>query len=459
MCSTAFVSVCAGAGLCAISTVANAQAQIERLGWPTVARDSSDPYVRYTSPGQCEQAARRLFDQYWRDKRADTIRYTPETDSVPAPVLLATRQCAARFSAATVEPRELLDLAYLYLWTQQDDLARAAMARLERTNANRSTTDRAWPLYLYVKGLLQARPGRLREVRTAMQQLDAVGASAATWRLFAHNLYASYAVMINDLGTAESEARAALTASHQMSFPDRVDWAGDIQTTYFTLTTPVSMTRGGPVALAVLDTAVTDLSPLRPAGSGDQQEIRDGIRRRRTPLAALGKHGLPPVHATTWFGTNGDTTRPRRGVATLLISTPSSCDGGCYPMFATIQRLHATYGDRLDIVLMTATRGFFRDQLILSPTAEADSSGNYYTRFLQLPVALAVESTSFAYAPDGRRQNTQVVNARSYPFDRPAIFLDPSGTVRWVGEVSPYDERLLDGVIRSSVEYLKHAAR
>jgi len=439
------------------STISSAQAPVTTPATvPATALASAaggaidrDPFARYTAPAQCKQAGLRLRAQYWRDKRPDTVRYTPETDSIPASVLYAVRQCVARFSVATVPVDQLVELAAAYLWAGQENLARTAMERLRTANASLPVSVQGWSQYLFVMELVNVPPARLASIATAVRQLDAYGAPAATWRLWAHKEWASQLFMMDDLPKAELEAHAALAASRQMSLVDRIDWVGSIVEAYVVLTKPVALTHGGPAALSILDTAVSDLLPLRQGG--DQYVLRGDIDRHRAIPSALGKRDLPLVHGDVWYGAGGDTVRPHRGVPTLLCFVQSP-DAGDYPFFAVLQRLHESYGDRLDIVLMSSTEGHFRQQLMTSAKTEADLTGDYYTRFIHLPATLAVEITPFRYGRDGRRKNLPVLNRERFALGASSILLDASGSVRWVGGGFPYDERVLNGVIASIIK-------
>jgi len=417
---------------------------------PRSAESPTDDFVRYRFPDQCEQAMRRLVSEYWRDKRRDTVRYAPATDSVPTFALREGRRCASQFSIATTPVRELFGLSQLYLWTQQDSLARAALDRLMQANAKRLPAERAWPFYEFTTSLLAVTPVRDTLALAYLRRLDAMGPAAATLRMLAHTQMSQYALTVNDRATAESEARAALAASHQMSMNDRIDGLPSLVGMYSVLSRAVTFTRSSQAALAILDTAITDLIPLRPEG-----RLRSGIQsmigEMRIPVRAVGTKGLPAVHADRWYGTNGDSVRPRSGRVTLLVFSSTSCSGACYETFAIMRRMHARYGDQLDLVFMTRTEGIFRNKLVTDPIIEADSAGNYYTRFMRLPAALAVEITPFHRIADGRRRNEQTSNEDTFALGGQGIVVDRAGVVRWTGNVQPSDEALMSAVIGEAV--------
>lgn len=406
----------------------------------------TDPFARYVTPGQCQQAALRLMRQYWRDKRPDTVVYAPATDSVPAPVAQAIRSCTARFTLAATPATELRNLAQLYVWTSQDSMARHALRRLTQVERSQPPRDRGWTLSLWINALLSAKPARFALVHDYLAQLDTLGAPAAPWRVDAHVRVAQYAFSINNRVAAEAEARAAVAASRQMAIADRVDRVGQIERAYLTLALTVALSRGRSAALALLDTMMVDLTPLRPPGSSDQQQLVAGFQQDRLPFTFLGKSGFASVHADAWYGPPGDTIHPRPGRLSLLFFIY----GPDYPMFATLRRLSVEYANHgLDLVGMTTTRGYFRTLPMPSPAVEADSIGSYTTRFLHLPIVLAAEYTPFTHLADGRRQNQKTGNIQTYGRVG-ALLIDRNGVVLWVGDLSPSSEAVWDALIRAA---------
>jgi len=407
-----------------------------------------DPFVRYTTPGQCVQAASRLDMLYWRDKRPDTVVYAPATDSVPASVVAAARACMTRFTVETTPVPELRRLAVLSLWAGNDTVARRAIGRLVRVGSAPWTADRGWQLWLWIDALYTARPTRMQDARTAMAQLDALGSRAALWRVFAHTRAADYNLSVNDRTTAMAEARAALAASRLVPSNERIDWVYRLAQPYRVAASILALTRGGPAALAILDTMATDLTPLRPAGSSDQQRLADGFRQDRNLFEHLGMRNVPRVHADAWYGATCDTVRPRAGKLTLLVFLY----GPSYPMFATLNRLHAKYGATgLDIVFMSTTRGYFRDMPMLVPKVESDSMGSYQQQFLKLPGPLAMETTSFIHIADGRRRDQPTENLKTYGQMGGYVLVDRSGVVRWIDDIRPNTEPVWNAVIEDAL--------
>jgi len=349
---------------------------------------------------------------------------------------------------STVPVSELRNLAQLYLWAGHDTLALQAIDRLEQADHDRSARERGWILSLWIDAALTAHPVRQSLIRTFLAKLDALGAPAATWRLFAHTHYSDYAFSINDQVLAESEGRAAIAASRQMSANDRMDFVYYIVNAYVMTAQSVALTRGGPAALAFYDTMTTDLTPLRPVGTGDRGRLAEDLMNRRIPITPLGRGAWPAVHANTWYATAGDTVHPKPGRLSLLIFVY----GPDYPMIATIRRLSAAYGTQgLDLVFMTSTAGYFRTLSMQSPAMEVDSLGSYYRTYLHLPGPLAVEITNFSHLADGRRRDGETPNQKAFIHVGGAMLIDRRGVARWIGEISPRTEAVWRAVIQGAL--------
>jgi hypothetical protein len=411
---------------------------------------TADPFARYTTPGQCEQAAERISFEYWRSRRQDTVRYAPATDSIPAVAVQAARTCAARFSVASARERELLDLAQLYLLGQQDSLAQAAINRLLTSQASEPTVQRGWTLQLIANTYLDAKPARLAQAQTYLKQLDDLGAAVSTWRLFAHTSFAKYAMSINDLSAATAQSQAALAAGNQMNDDDRMDWVYALYSAYTALADPVTTQTGKPVP-AIIDSMKVRLLSLRPPQSNEQKRLESMINSAEELYSLFGQKSSPLV-GKHWFNTNNDTSaRPKPGVVSLIVFVNSACSGYCYPTYATLRRVYDKYASRgLHLILVTSTNGYFRNQL-QPPNQEADSAIKYFADFLKLPGVIVANETDFTHKADGRRVNTPTDNQRHYYRGRNGILVDKQGLVRLVVSVSPERETTLDSIIEDAL--------
>lgn len=437
-CVTACVVACL-----VVSATLQAQTRAAPVSGPPV-----DLYARYHRPGQCRQAAFRLMQLYWRVRRMDTVVYAPETDTVPASVSRELRACAAHFTPAAVSTHDLLDLVRLYVWTHQRDLARIALDRFFAAQNTRSDADRAWTLQQLVEELVSAHPAQIDNARLVAAKLDALGPTANYAKFQVHQLLSRYAMSVNQLATAESEAQTAIRDGQQMPNNDRLDWTYDMIGSYGALAEPTTLTAGGAAALAVLDRAATDLLPLRPAGSEGLMNLQQVIANARVPYTLVGTK-VPPVHGTHWYGTQGDTMlRPEPGHVTLLYFANAMCGGNCYSQYATLRRLYAKYtAAGLQIVMMTSTVGYFRNHLQPDPATESDKDQSYFFDFLKLPGVLAVEETQFSHKADGRRVNAISSNQRNYWRGRGTVLVGKDGVVRMVTDAVPAREMAVDAEI------------
>jgi len=234
-----------------------------------------------------------------------------------------------------------------------------------------------------------------------------------------------------------------------MSSDDRIDWLPQLREAYLAAAEPMALLRGGRAALSLLDTMTTDLTPLRPAGTRDQESLLLSLRDARKPFQVVGTDGgLPPVHANIWYGIPGDTIHPKPGHLSLI----TFCDGPSFAMFAVLRRLSAAYAARgLDIVFMASTRGYFRSQPMPLPSVEADSMGQYFRTFLHLPVSVAMEITPFHHIADGRRRNDETTNLQTYGRMAGAVLIDRHGVVRWMADITPQTEAVWEAVIRDAL--------
>jgi hypothetical protein len=453
----------------------------------------ADPYARYTHPGQCVQAAERLSQLYWRDKRADTLVDRPLTDTVPTVVVDAARACATRFSLATAPIADLPDLVALYLWTRQDSLASAAATRLLDAPANQLATqsgwaDRGWRLLMVVRRALSARPVRIDLVKRYLHELDTIRApSAAPWRMLAYKDFARMALRSGNLTVAHDAVRAAISASQTMVRSEQIDRVYEILEAYDILAEPTSLLASGPAAVAVFDTARTRLLPLRGPGTWgggaaapdessaldnmmrqalgmgeppppvnrdvmEQQRLQGYIAQLEMPYKMVG-NAAPPLTATHWYPVSDDTVaRPRRGVVTLVVSVNANCGGGCYSQYAVLRRLQAAYAARgLQIVMLASTHGYFRNQPEPLPAHEAEQSRHYVLDFLKLPGVLGVEETKFSFRDDGMRLNMPGETPQGYFRGRDAVVVGKDGLVRQVVTLWPWREQMVRDVIEAAL--------
>lgn len=409
--------------------------------------DAADPdtYARYNAPGQCEQAAYRLTSFYWRDKRRDTVSYGPATDSLPSTAIEAARACVSHFSIETVTGLDLLDLAQVYMITGQYDLASAAVNKLISLDEYRDTELKGWLLLQVAQSYLRNRPAQLERAREHFSQLDQLGDSASLWRVMGRTALSGYAMSVNDISTAISEAEQALNASRTMSKSQRLDGPSTLLGVYSALAEPTSIKEmSGETSLKIFNDAASDILQLRPENSQDYKVLDTRIRNAAYPYTLFGQTGRS-IEGDFWFPKQEN--HPAPGKVTLIVFVNSNCSARCYPSYATLKRLDSRFGDQgLDIVLAGQVAGFFRNHLTAADE-EAKSMRHYFLDFLALPGILAVEDRPFSKRPDGRLIRPATANTRNYLKGRNVVLVNKSGVIIPSAILDRSRERTLEAVI------------
>lgn len=411
-------------------------------------------YPRYVNPAQCVEASKRLTALYWRDKRTDTIRYTPATDSVPTSVRTAIRACAARFTVKGVPTDQLLPLGELELVMGNDAEAQAAFDRLTASLSTASTDRRAWILDIMVHTALDARPSRMTLARRYLAQLDALGNAAAYGRLSAHTVMASYLWIAGDVAGTIAQSDAAIAGGRAMSRNDQLDLFDSLLVAYGGKK-PAIVVRDGPqAALALLDTASSVLMPLTATGTRWGDQVKQGIMQwmgyeqgNTTPLGTLAK----PVHGDYWFGgTPGDTVFPKPGRVTLMVFLNAAFSD--FYMYAMVQRLHDKYAARgLDLVYMAYTMGSFRNTVHPKPANEVEQYKRWFLDYVHLPMTFAIEESQYGRLADGRRENTPMMNQKNYWHGDDGILVGKDGKIRLIIPVRGTEESILDQQIEAAL--------
>ena len=411
------------------------------------------PFARY-APSLCVEAARRMQDFYWRDKRADTLVYAPLTDSLPGIVRDSLRRCVARFTPATVASDELVPLVTASLLAGDSVRAAAATARLAAAFPAMPPALRRWTMADLGMAQLAAAPVRLAEARAVAARLDTMGAAAAYERLSLHWHIAAFAVTAGALDVAEAESRASLAAVKELTPEQQITLCDTITASYLVRVRTLALRDGAAPALALLDTMATVITPFTRNGMAwaDQAkaQLDNAIGLQRFILGFMGQRAKP-IHGDYWYPfTPGDTVFPRPGRVTVAMLL----DGGTmdFKLFATLRRLHASYAARgLDIVFMTVSRGFYRMSVLPDPAVEAGKLRGFFVDYLKLPLALTVEESQFGRLSDGRRQNTASLNATNYRVGVGMALIGKDGSFKMLLTLSPESELLYRRAIEAEL--------
>jgi hypothetical protein len=393
-----------------------------------------DMYARYVAPSQCITGQGRMTAFFWRDKRQDTARFAPLTDSVPRFTRDSLRLCVAHFTIATVPDAQVLPMLDLGLALGDDVLIHAATARAEKIIKALPPARRPWMTEQLVLSFLHASPSRLTEARHYLHTLDEMGKTAAYERFSTHYVTASLAFTAGEVTMADTETKASLRAFSELGHAEQINLADTLLRAYAVRTEVLKLTRNRDAVLAMLDSAKNTVMPLEenggPWANYQKANAAGYLATLRRQVNGLGVKAAT-LHAERWYGPSGDTVFPKPGRVTLVImSHPAALS---FPVIATIRRLHDEYAPQgLDVVLSTFTTGWFRTTVTPKPTEEMDDFQQWFMDFLHLPIAVAAEESQFGRLPDGRRQNEPGPNLKAYSFGPNAVLVGKDGKIRVV---------------------------
>ena len=410
---------CRPRGLFALVTVIVVQAtQAQtRFTWPT----REPAYTEYNVE-QCWAAVERVRRHATWDARPDTLDpasllLAPEHPSV----VESARRCAANRALAGLPSVSQPTLLRLWAVAGEDSLYLHALR--ERLAGAGSPGERAGLLKDEIVRLLDMRPTRAALADTLTTELDRLGAPGSEASFVAHVRRVTVARDEGDFTRAAREVQKALDAESTLRKFDST-WV-----------------RRDPSArglVAVTETWLLHLVPRDTLLQRDGPEAflgawrRDAAVRARTwqlsrgDSASLvsdamreGGRTAPPLEADFWFNRSDSTVhRSVKGKMSLVVFVDERCRAQCYTVYSALQRLKRRFGAGLDVVLVTSTKGHYRQHPPLEPPAEAEVLRKYFLEYLALPATLAVVKAPFSTlpAPDRRRL-----------YDRPPLFAAYSG--------------------------------
>lgn len=379
-------------------------------------------FATYARPGLCLAAARGVQRVLTRADY-DTLLYNPERDTVTSAAAATARRCGARFAVSTVPVSELLDLMHVALLAGDDAQAQAAAERYVASVSDAVQHRRA--LYAVDTTYLKAKPMRRAAAEAITARLDSLGPVAALQRFRAHfKLGEDADQRYTDIPRLQREALATLNAYTQISRVDRND-----------------MDAGGPMnAMGWLFEVELYRSPKDAIARTEALAQSAGF----TETAAFGAvlHGLrldwavqqigttiPPLVAQHWNPDSSEHRWPVPGKVSIYLPGNRKQGPELYALWKHIGR---RYGDKLNITIMEATRGYFREGdggRPLTPAQEAVRLGTFYRDELGVPATLAVEESPVRVLPDGRRL-TGAASFESNAYYRMAFILtDQTGKI------------------------------
>lgn len=411
-------------------------------------------YARYQSPGQCDPAARRMVQLYWRDKRPDTVVYDPSRTTLSQSGLDSIRLCAARFDVAKLPADQLASMLSLAIWAQQPTLITQVMHRLREPQPSLTPETHAVLLRRAGEAFLMARPANLDSavvLRDLMRPLEPV---AGIYELILSNEITEFATHVErqDVAAASVKVAIALLQPGRMTADDRADYVRHLVTSQVQAV-QVASRRPGITRNTIYAMFDSGASLIRHTSGADPGEIQGRLDHWRSPYAIFGQ--VPaPVHSTYLYGDTAAPSLPRSGSVTLVY-TGTAGDSRAMPTIAALRRLSNRFSAQgFAEVYLTATTGFFFNQLLARPSDEAELTRKYFLDYLGLPGTLAIERSYFTTNRAGLRRSETPSNRAAYPVVSDYVnceIIGKDGKVKFFGFLTPETERVFVAVINDAL--------
>jgi hypothetical protein len=372
-------------------------------------------------PGSCVQAVNRSDAFYWR-ARQDSLRYDPATDTMLTVSADLARECLAKFKSATsLEPRDYVPLAQVYLAVNDDKAAIETISRRLALPDVQASGPKAWVLADVVSALLNASPARVEATKPYFTLLDALtGAEAAVGKVRAYRSLAVYYWRTGDVPKMIAAAKRLIEVGKGLNAHDRNEFVSYLFLGYRYLAEAEAARTGDSSAARVFMTqAREDIGKL---GS-----IEQSIRNFTSLLGLYGAKA-ERITADSWISTESDPVLPASGKFTLIVFRPTRAS------IPALRRLGTKYQSILNVVGIVGTVGYFKDLGPLTPELEAQELRKYYQDDLQFPGTIAINNTVFERIPDGRRVAQPTPNERAYRARSGAvvILVNPEGVIKRV---------------------------
>ncbi len=405
-------------------------------------------FSRYTSAAACDRAILQMQSEVGRDRTLDTIPYAVFSDTLSTLARKVAEYCGRRFSVESTNPNELLSLLRIALALGDSAKARAVLQRQLSLAVN--PADLALRCVEAIHLLLDASPPRLADVRAVLHRLDDLGPDVITKQFHARVLLLDYWKTAYDRDSLRKHAAAAVALIQAMNQEQR-DSLGLYYQPYEALLDLENEEQDLAAQEKWIDQAMIDVGRWRNGMSQFWIGRLNKLLQTRKSLYGKQTRSLPGRY---WFNTANE-PRPVPGRVSLLIRVNHTCGERCFPQYTLIRQLKATYGDALDITLITETRGFVVGSGPLLPAEEAPRAAAYFLEFLKLPVGLLVDEVPYVKRPDGRLvwQISPIGRIFNDWNDANAVLIDASSSIRWLGLIeSDRDKRFataaIDRVIR-----------
>lgn len=376
-----------------------------------------DGFSRYWA-GSCIEATHRSDDFYWR-ARQDSFKYTARSDTALEGARQFARLCLDEIDTSSLDARDYLPLAGLYFLLDDDESARKILDRRLALPDVQSAEPRSWLLARIVNLALGASPARATIARSYIAQFDSLDRqSAGSNMILAYSALLGYYRGVWDEPNMTGIAERMISIGKELTNQDREVYGVVLFSAYRTLAEIAGAKTGDSILpKAVLSRAAREIGRLR--------DVERSLRYALTIFRAYGTRA-EEIDADYWGRKSVEGPLPSPGKVTVVAFNLSR---QTVPVFRRIQE---NFSDRVDVVAVTSTRGYFRSVGPLSPEREVELLSRHFIEELGFSGNWAIDETEFMRFPDGRREPQETANEAAYRarFGARVIIVDGEGVIR-----------------------------
>ena len=388
----------------------------------------------YDRAAMCNRTIDEVARQHTRIYIQDTSYKSVRRDrsispKIPAAVVETLKRCIAHLRLDEQTPDQLWAVARIYMVIGEGEKSKAVTERVIATGINRDEQlemmIQAIEMYINYSEEYVPYAYHFANVVRSMQPVSHVSVFKVD------NLLSNYYVVLYEPDSILTYSSAAIDRLKSMSIAE-MDSVPAFDP--FNAQINIANVNGDiPLQEKLVERASTLVSGWR-QGAGDRMisahlsgvDIKKTIYNKRTKA----------LTSSMWENYDG-VPRPLIGKPSLFVTVSHNCAPFCFRKLSVIKRLMQTFGDSIDLVLITPTMGYGPGSGPLSPADEAKWAARFFKDFQKLPYTLLVDESPSRKLPDGRivRELSPVVQMLNDINGANAIVTDADGRIQWAGQL------------------------
>lgn len=419
-----------------------------RLKWGHTEFDS------YDRASMCDRAMAEVFRLYTRIYKPDTAtapinQSDTTTVVIPAEVGQKARECVQKLDMSKQGPRQLRSLSRMYL--EMGDIQQSIDMAKRSSDLYADTDDKFEALSIAVEQYLDNPRPRLAVAHQFYDMVMTASPAHVRTRFDVNVLFADFYYQRYLPDSVQKYSDLAIAELHSMSIEDKdkVEAFGP-----FVHSLNIANEQGDLKEQdRLLDSARSLLAGWRYGRRGSGSEVLVLLSNILDTRKTLYNKKTKPLEGSFWAN-NGGVPRPVVGKVNLLVQTSHNCAFRCTSQILALKRLARTFGDQLDISLITMTNGFAPGSGPLTPEEEAKAATKYFTEYHGLPFPILIDESPTHKLPDGRiiRDKAPVASIFANFQGVNALLTDASGKIQWVGSLySDVDRRIVVAAINRAI--------